>query len=88
MLGFFNVSTVLAMSLGYRTLMSPEACLRWLYENEPEYAMSAMTLRRLALQVGSGLRAVVLPTRGTARRRQVLVRPVDVVRYIQGKTVA
>lgn len=68
-------------------LMSPEKCLRWLDEHEPEYAMSAMTLRRLAVQMGSGLRAVVLPTRGTQRRRQFLVRPADVVSYLKAKTV-
>lgn len=67
--------------------MSPEKCLRWLDEHEPEYVMSAMTLRRLAVQMGSGLRAVVLPTRGTQRRRRFLVRPADVVSYLKARTV-
>lgn len=66
----------------YKVMLSPERCSAWLREFKPEFAMSAMTLRRLALQPGSGLRATVFPTRGTQRRRAVRVRPVDVVHFV------
>lgn len=67
----------------YKSLLSPERCCAWLREFKPEYAMSPATLRRLGLQRGSGLRATVLPTRGTLRTRAVRVRPVDVVHFVQ-----
>ena len=67
----------------YKVMLSPERCSAWLREFKPEFAMPAITLRRLALQPGSGLRATVLPTHGVIRRRAVRVRPVDVVHFVQ-----
>lgn len=71
------------MNMGMKTLMSPEACSAWLKENKPEFALPGITLRRLALQVGSGLRATILPVAGTVRRRAVRVRPMDVVHFLR-----
>ena len=72
----------------YKMLMSTDRCSRWLAEHCPRYALPKSMLRALAVQEGSGLRATVLPTRGIIRRKQVLVRPADVVEYLKAKTVA
>lgn len=80
---FFTRKVSFMEKSDYKVMLSPERCSAWLLEFKPEYALSASMLRRLATQGGSGLRATLLPLRGTQRRTAVLVRPVDVVHFVQ-----
>ena len=71
----------------FNRLMSPEACLKWLAEFEPEYCLDLSYMRRMALLPESGLRAVVLPAAGTMRRKSVRLRPADVVNFVKNLTI-